>query len=301
MRTGLIYKYTNLVNNKVYIGQTTEKIARRYYRHMNQLDDNTYFHRAIKKYGIENFALEIVEDNIPLEELDNREIYWIKYFDSYYTSNKGYNLTKGGQWGTSHQLICGSAEKEIKDLIRDTELTFSQIGSLYGVSLSCISDINTGRTFYEEDRKYPIRTTPQRTQLNTSVVEQIIEMLETSEMSIQDIGTNLGLSDYTIGEINRGKNSWCPKNRSYPIRKGVKKNTYQNKVTQDEVILICKDLIFTSDTLETIGKKFNIAKNTVGDISRGLTWKEVTSQFKLPIRKNKLENQPIYNSIYGIV
>ena len=44
-----------------------------------------------------------------------------------------------------------------------------------------------------------------------------------------------------------------------------------------------------------------IGQTTVRDISRGLTWKDITQQFKCPIRKNKLENQKIYQSIYGIV
>ena len=64
---------------------------------------------------------------------------------------------------------------------------------------------------------------------------------------------------------------------------------------------ICYKLCFTNITIENIGKEFGIAKNTIGDISRGLTWKSITQQFKGPIRKNKLENQKIYESIYGIV
>lgn len=301
MKTGKIYKYTNNINGKVYVGQTTTALETRHTKHLAQLEDNTYFHRAIKKYGIDNFSLEVIEDNIPLSELDNREIYWIKTLDSYYTSNKGYNLTKGGQWGTSSQLVCGSAEEDIKDLIKNSDLTFQQIGSLYGVSLWCISDINRGKTFFEEDRQYPIRDTITRTSLDSERVAQIIDMLQNTSKSIIDIGLTLGISDYTVGEINRGHNSWCPRDLDYPIRKGEKLNTYQNKVTQDQVVQICKALIFSSDTLEIIGKNYNIAKNTVGDISRGITWKEITSQFKCPIRKNKLENQAIFQSIYGIV
>ena len=88
--TGLIYKYTNKINNKIYIGQTRTKLETRHYKHLTQLEDGTYFHRALKKYGEDNFDLEIIEDNIPLEKLDEREIYWIKYFDSYFTAGKGY-------------------------------------------------------------------------------------------------------------------------------------------------------------------------------------------------------------------
>lgn len=302
MKTGLIYKYTNLLNQKIYIGQTTTTLEYRHKRHLQQMDDNTYFHRALNKYGEHNFLLEVIEDNIPLETLDEREIYWIKYYDSYYTSNKGYNMTKGGQWGTASQLICGSAESEIKDLLTSSHLTFQQIGDMYGVSLSCISNINRGKTFFESDKKYPLRNTPNKTNLDSEMVNKIIEMLKTNlDLSIDDIGLTFNISSYTVGEINRGYNSWCPKTENYPIRKSIKANTYQNKVDINQVIEICRELIFSSTTIEEIGKKYNLGRNTIGDISRGITWKEITHQFKLPIRKNKLENQTIYNSIYGIV
>ena len=301
MRTGLIYKFTNKLNNKIYIGQTTQTLEQRINKHLQQLNDETYFHRALKKYGINNFNIEIIEQNIPLSELDNREIYWIKYYDSYYTSNKGYNLTKGGQWGNSSQLICGSAENEIKDLIKNSELTFKQIGDLFGVSLSCISDINRGKTFYEENIIYPIRNTSQHTKLTNELVNQIIDYLKDSDLSIIDIGLTLGISNFTIGEINRGKNSWCPQNINYPIRKSIQKNTYQNKINQNQVQEICYKLIFTSNTIEEIAKQYNLGKNTIGDISRGITWKEITHQFELPIRKNKIKNQQLYQKIYGIV
>lgn len=301
MRTGRIYKFTNKINGKIYVGQTTQSFEERLKRHLQQIDDNTYFHRALKKYGLSNFNYEIIEDNIPLSELDNREIYWIKILDSYYTSNKGYNLTKGGQWSNSSQLICGSAEVEIKDLIKNSNFTFQQIANLFGVSLSCISDINRGKTFFEEDINYPIRKTIQRTKLDNDLVQKIIYMLQKTNISIKDIGQQLNISDFTIGEINRGTNSWCPKNFNYPIRKGIKKSTYQNKIDLIQVQEICYDLIFTSKTLQEIANDYNLGKNTVGDISRGISWKEITHQFVLPIRKNKIENQKLYNSIYGIV
>lgn len=301
MRTGMIYKFTNKINNKIYIGQTTQTLEQRVNKHLQQINDGTYFHRALKKYGIDNFEVEIIESSIPLIELDKREIYWIKHYDSYYLSNKGYNLTKGGQWGTSSQLLCGSAEDEIKELIKNSTLTFQQIGALFGVSLSCISDINRGKTFYEENINYPIRKTAQHTHLNSDIVNQILDALKNTNLSIINIGLKFGISDFTIGEINRGYNSWCPQNLQYPIRKGIQKNTYQNKLNINQVQEICYKLIFTSDTIENIAKQYNLGKNTIGDISRGITWQTITHQFKLPIRKNKIINQELYQKIYGIV
>lgn len=88
-----IYKVTNKINGKVYIGQSVD-IGRRWRQHMTAEDDN-YFHKAIQKYGVENFRWEVIE-KCKKKDLDEREIYWIEYYDSF---NKGYNCTKGGDGG----------------------------------------------------------------------------------------------------------------------------------------------------------------------------------------------------------
>jgi hypothetical protein len=86
-----IYKITNLINNKIYIGKDT-------------ISDPNYFGsglligRAIKKYGIKNFKKEILDETDNYEDLSIKEKYWIKNFDS--TNIKiGYNISKGGDGG----------------------------------------------------------------------------------------------------------------------------------------------------------------------------------------------------------
>ena len=86
-----IYKVTNKINGKVYIGQSVD-IGRRWRQHMTAEDD-IYFHKAIQKYGVENFEWEVIE-KCKKSELDERESYWIEYYDSF---NKGYNCTRGGE------------------------------------------------------------------------------------------------------------------------------------------------------------------------------------------------------------
>ena len=301
IENGKIYKYTNLINNKVYIGQTKQSLEERHKRHLAQLKDNTYFHRAIKKYGISNFKMELVEDKILFKDLDAREKFWIKYYDSFYTTGKGYNLTEGGQWGSGTQILTTTQADEIKQLILNTDKSLSEIAKEYRVSTSCISDINTGRSFIEENLSYPLRPAPTVSEINENNIYNIIDMLKNTKTTFDEIARINRIKLYTVGIINRGLHSQCPKNETYPLRKTEQKFTANNTVTNQEVIQICYEICFSDKTLVEIGKQFGIAKNTIGDISRGITWKPITQQFICPIRKNKIENQKIYQSIYGIV
>lgn len=94
---GHIYKITNLINNKVYIGQTVKTVEKRFQQHKNN-SNKDYFsqivlYKAFNKYGIENFICEEIEE-VENKLLDEREIYWIDYYDSYFN---GYNSTIGGR------------------------------------------------------------------------------------------------------------------------------------------------------------------------------------------------------------
>ena len=88
----IIYKITNLINSKIYIGQTIRTLEDRILQH--QYDD-LYVDRAIKKYGWDNFKAEVIEECETIEKLNEREMYWIKELNS--KAPNGYNLTDGGE------------------------------------------------------------------------------------------------------------------------------------------------------------------------------------------------------------
>ena len=96
---GIIYKITNNITNKVYVGQTIQKLKDRWYRHCsskgNKGELNMHIKRSIIKYGKENFSISLLEE-CNVEDLDERERYWIKFYNSY---ENGYNETIGGQDG----------------------------------------------------------------------------------------------------------------------------------------------------------------------------------------------------------
>lgn len=83
-----IYLWTNLQNGKHYVGQTQH-----FYDRMTQYANggaNKYLHNAIEKYGLDEFDISIIE-KVPIDTLDEREQYWIDYYESY-KSDKGYNI-----------------------------------------------------------------------------------------------------------------------------------------------------------------------------------------------------------------
>ena len=95
----VIYLITNLINNKKYVGQTQQgREERRWQEHfIYTVDDNKILHNAIRKYGPENFEFKVIETDIPEELIDEREKYYIKYYNTFYLNKQGYNMTKGGQ------------------------------------------------------------------------------------------------------------------------------------------------------------------------------------------------------------
>lgn len=101
-----IYKITNLINNKIYIGQSVD-IKERWQEHkrINERQNENAkimqqypLYKAFKKYGLNNFLFEVIEECL-ITELDDKEIFWIKYYNSYigFENSNGYNLTTGGK------------------------------------------------------------------------------------------------------------------------------------------------------------------------------------------------------------
>lgn len=104
---GHVYKVTNLINGKIYIGQTI-KIGKRF---LEYYGSGKYIKRAIKKHGITNFIKEIIWFCKTKEELNEQEIFWIKLYNS--TDRKiGYNIREGGIGGINNGHVCSDEAKQ---------------------------------------------------------------------------------------------------------------------------------------------------------------------------------------------
>jgi len=93
----IIYKATNKITGKIYVGQTTQPLEKRIKDHVKESKSNIKrpFLLSIKKYGIDNFIFETIDSSSNLDELNDKEIYWIDIYNS--VTPNGYNITGGGQ------------------------------------------------------------------------------------------------------------------------------------------------------------------------------------------------------------
>lgn len=150
-----IYKITNLINQKCYIGQSTN-IQKRWTAHRsaahnphNRAHYSSHLYRAMRKYGIENFRFEILEEcSVSLLNQKERE-----YIQKYNSCFAGYNESLGGD------CSCHSPKEIVLKIIYDLEsttLTQKEIANKHHVTEKLVQSINTGHAWVH-DRLYPIR------------------------------------------------------------------------------------------------------------------------------------------------
>lgn len=151
-----IYKITNKINNKSYIGQS-KNIK---YRWKNEKNDaynsnsesyNYPLSRAFRKYGLNNFTFEVLEE-CNIEDLDKREQYYIDLFDSIQNGYNQVNVTQGGT-----NLEPAIVEQIRQELLFNKNDSTEKIGQKYNVSGRTIRSINTGETWFSNKHNYPIR------------------------------------------------------------------------------------------------------------------------------------------------
>nr|DAU46811.1 MAG TPA: intron associated endonuclease [Caudoviricetes sp.] len=137
----IIYKISNDVNNKIYIGQTTYSLEFRYKQHLRECEKKTHrkLYIAMNEIGIEHFKVETIE-NCNEQELDEREKYWIRYYNSY---KEGYNMTIGGNGGSIYDID----DEEVNKLWNEG-LTVGEIAKKYGCRTSSISQRLSGNPSY---------------------------------------------------------------------------------------------------------------------------------------------------------
>jgi group I intron endonuclease len=117
----IIYKLTNKINGKVYIGQTVQELEKRFKAHYKH-KANTYIKNAILYYGVDNFEREVIDTATNIEELNEKEAYWIFYYHST-DRQKGYNRESGGKNYTvndeTRKLMSEAHKRRYKDITEE--------------------------------------------------------------------------------------------------------------------------------------------------------------------------------------
>lgn len=136
-KLGKIYLISNDINDKLYVGQTVQTLNKRFTGHCcyskSDRSDNMLIKRAIHKYGKNKFHISLIEE-CPIDKMNEREIYWISYYDSY---NNGYNLTKGGQssnYFSLHRLEDTIDTKKFSEYIKEFKPLAIEVATHFGIS-----------------------------------------------------------------------------------------------------------------------------------------------------------------------
>lgn len=222
-----IYKITNLINGKCYIGQTSNAKLR-FRQHKNKgygQEQNKILYYAFDKYGLENFSFEVIEKD--REDYNQRQRYWIRYYDSF---ENGYNMTEGGEEPPLHikqnSPFATHTQQEVDEIIKmilETDKTFIQIAELSGYDYSAIKRINSGIMQHDDSLDYPLRKENTK-EFKDERAQMIIQDLLNSNLTQKEIASKYNCARSTVTAINIGQNN-RKENLNYPLRKGrVKKH-----------------------------------------------------------------------------
>lgn len=206
---GKIYKVTNLINNKIYIGQTTKSIEERFKQHISkayQGKENNHFYSAIRKYGKENFTIELLEDNVPIESIINKEEEYIIKFDSV---NNGYNM-KYKTEDPRYKTLVFESKEYLEDLYINQKLSTIQIAKMFGVVNTTVGNrlkalgIPT-RKCGQGNRK--IKSYPSKEEfyelfiVQNKTAKQIADMFGIAKHQVQNLRVTYNIYKYHINKI----------------------------------------------------------------------------------------------------
>lgn len=298
-----IYKFTNKITGKTYIGQTND-IEKRKRGHKSESFNpkangyNLPFHAAIRKYGWENFEFEILEeipDEFGREYLNEREIFFISYYKSLVDEN-GYNLTKGGEGCNKGPLTFKEQVqlskifdveqvKDIQSMLLDGYEYFEIMSKYPQLTDSFLSSINLGWNFKRDDLSYPLATL--HTKFSRETKQKIIKDIQEGRQ-YKDISAEYGISVSYISMINKGQ-KWFNEALTYPLcKKGCSDGAWSKDAKYD--------LVFSDLTHAEIAAKYGKSKSTITAFNAGRNRRD--SRLLYPLRQYKKQNQEIWNTLF---
>ena len=218
-----IYKIENLINHKIYIGQSNNP-ERRWQDHLScTVKGNSLIRNAILKYGKDNFSFEVIGW---FEDYNEKEKFYIKEYSS--LAPEGYNLTVGGEEppqgsgeNNNFAKISNETAALIKQDLKNFNILRKDIKKKYNITEDILRHINDGSSWFDENETYPLR--PSEKIFNDIRVENIIKDLILTDIPQNQLGPKYGWGRSSAKMINQGKNHYNPK-LIYPIRQHREEN-----------------------------------------------------------------------------
>lgn len=181
MSAGFIYKITNKTNGMIYVGQTTRTVEARFEDHKHC--KTSYIGRAIRKYRVENFTIEVLEECETADLLNERERFWIAFFKCRWPN--GYNMTDGGEgnWERTPESI----EKMSRKGKRHTTASRKQIA----LSLTGENNPQYGIPLSDETKNKLSQAAPNKRAVicveTNETFESITAAARNKELCLQDV------------------------------------------------------------------------------------------------------------------
>lgn len=249
---GFIYKITNKVNGKSYIGQTRYTVEFRWRQHQHKVD-NTYFHNAIHKYGADNFTVETLEE-CDFEKLNSREIFYIAKFNTFYD---GYNSTIGGEG--RRKIITDSQYDEIKELYLSGFSSY-KIAELYSVDKATIIKIL---------QSLGVKIRNNKLNINNQEFQELVADYK---------------SGYSLRELSKRYDCSPSGLKGFLIRKGVLLESRYNILKDEEAMNnLINDYVGGTMRVSEIERKYHCSKATIKKILsiHGINQKGKGGKFKM--------------------
>ena len=218
-----IYKITNILNNKCYVGVTTQQLLKRFYQHCTT-NDCTHLHNSIKKHGKNNFKIEEIYNANTLQDMLEMEIYFIRYYNS--LSPNGYNLREGGKYGTFAPIIIEDMKRRMKSKWKNKDDMKYALDSLEKIrkkrEKSVIGiNIKTGKELLYQNiniamknNYYPGRVLSGNALYDHDYTWFYYDLTKSVEHYKQLAKQKLG----GFGNYTKGKNCWTDENRENRIK-----------------------------------------------------------------------------------
>lgn len=282
----IIYKYIKIDENEVvYVGRTNN-LERRRREHevyepteVNRPHYNYPLSRGIRKYGKDAYKCEIIEEVFTYEESLKEEKYWIKYYNTFNDPSK-YNYTPGGELSFTTAKFEDEIIEEVKNLL-EQRVDYETIKDRTGISISHISEINTGKRRRDRNRTYPINEMTRGRKINSEQLQEIICLLQNTDMTCAEIGQKYNVSGTEIQKINYGSIQ-RQEGITYPIRTRIISHR-KHTLTSEELSELCNDIINTNISFNQLANKYNISITTVYNINKGTSRKN--DKYTYPLRK----------------